>query len=59
MAGAGAPIVTPLSWPVGHVLAAVTKAEDDKPGKVGYQSRQFYCSSYKLLHGVCDRYLYH
>lgn len=33
MAGAGAPIVTPLSWPVGHVLAAVTKAEDDKPGK--------------------------
>jgi hypothetical protein len=37
MAGAGAPIVTPLSWPAGYVMAAISKDKDDQPAKVTMQ----------------------
>jgi hypothetical protein len=40
MAGAGAPIVTPLSWPLGYVLAAYNKSKDDKPTKVRTRFRR-------------------
>jgi len=33
MAGAGQPWYMPVSWPIGHVSTAITKSEDDKPGK--------------------------
>ena len=34
MAGSGAPIYTPLTWPVGYVAAAINKDDDEKPQKV-------------------------
>ena len=33
MAGAGQPWYMPVTWPLGHVSTALSKADDDKPPK--------------------------